>query len=114
MSDAAALLFVLIASPLAAAVGYFLLGRPSEIFGLAAHFSRWSLRVTGFDPSVMKWLAIPLQRRLFGDPATFLDRACENPSQFRIVIVLLRLQGIFLIVLSVFAAAIGAISFVSD
>lgn len=116
MSDITALLFVLVASPLSALVGYFLLFRPYEMFGLTARFSRWSLRISGLrvDAPPLKWFYSPLHRRFFGDPATLVDRMCDNPSQFRIVGVLLRAQGVFLLVWSVVAAWAGAIAFVQD
>ena len=92
MSDVIPLLFVLLVSPLAAAAGFLFWGRAAELFRLNARVSRWSLRLIGLDSSAIAWMATPLHRRLFGDPATFLDRACEDPSQFRLVVWLIRIR----------------------
>ncbi len=110
MSDLTALIFLLMVAPVTAAAGYLFLGRPNQVFGLSARLSRWSLRVLGLKSSAVKWMFTPLHRRLFGDPATVLDRACENPSEFRTVIFLLRIQGVMLLLFSVVAATAGAIS----
>jgi hypothetical protein len=50
-----------------------------------------------------------LQRRLFGDPATALDRACEHPEEFRLVVLGIRFTGILFVILSLSAAALGAV-----
>ena len=108
MSVAAAVLLWIV-SPVAATIGYLQVAIPDRLFALSARLSRSGLRTVGLDSSVVTWPNTPLQRRLFGDPATALDRACERPEEFRVVVLGIRLTGILLVILSLSAAVLGAI-----
>jgi len=108
MSVAAGMVLLMVASPLAGAVGYLEVAMPARLFGLSARFSRWGLHAFGLDSSAVKGLSTPISRRLFGDPATLLDRACDDPGQFRLIIIGIRLQGIFFLLCSAAAAVSGA------
>jgi hypothetical protein len=109
MSVAAALLLLWVVSPLAGTIGYLEVAIPARLFGLSARLSRRSLRAVGLESSVVTWPNTPLQRRLFGDPATALDRACEHPEEFRLVVVGTRLTGVLFVILSLSAAVLGAV-----
>lgn len=109
MSIGVALFLLWVVSPLAGTVGYLQVAIPDRLFGVSARWSRSGLRVFGLDSSAIVWLRTPLHRRLFGDPATFLDRASEHPEQFRIVVLGIRLTGIVFVVLSLSAAVLGAV-----
>ena len=109
MSVAAALLLLWVVSPVAGTIGYLEVAIPARLFGLSARLSRRSLRAVGLESSAVTWPNTPLQRRLFGDPATALDRACDRPEQFRLVVVGIRLQGILFVIVSLSAAVLGAV-----
>jgi hypothetical protein len=109
MSVAAALLLLWVVSPVAGTVGYLQVAIPDRLFSLGARVSRRSLRAVGVESSAMTWPNTPLQRRLFGDPATALDRACEHPEEFRLVVAVIRLTGILFVVVSLSAAVLGAV-----
>jgi hypothetical protein len=116
MSDATAIVFILVASPLAGLAGLLLLGRPYDLIRAGARFSKWNLQLVGMRPdsAPLSWIYTPLHRRLLGDPKTLLDRACENPSQFQWIAVLLRADGIFLIAWSIIAAVAGVAELIQD
>ncbi len=107
MSVGVGLVLLWVVSPLAGTVGYLQVAIPAQVFGLSTRVSRWSLRAIGLDSAALRWLATPVHRRLFGDPVTFLDRACERPDQFRVVVLGIRLTGILFVLLSVSSAALG-------
>jgi hypothetical protein len=109
-----ALLLLWVVSPVAMTMGYLQVAIPSQLFGLSARLYRRGLRAVGLESSVVTWPNTPLQRRLFGDPATALGRACERPEEFRLVVLGIRLTGILLIVLSLSAAVIGALLLATD
>ena len=109
MSVAAALFLLWVVSPVAGTVGYLQVAIPGRLFGLSARLSRRSLRTVGIESSAVTWPNTPAQRRLFGDPETALDRACERPEQFRVVVLGIRLTGILFVILSLSAAVLGAV-----
>ena len=109
MSVAAALILLWVVSPLAGTIGYLQVAIPDRLFGLSTRLCRRGLRGLGFDPSALKWVYSSWHRRLFGDPATFLDRASDHPEQFRTVVLGIRLQGILFVILSLSAAVLGAV-----
>jgi len=109
MSVAGALLLLWVVSPVAGTVGYLQVAIPAQLFRLSARLSRRSLRAVGLDSSAVTWPNTALHRRLFGDPATALDRACERPEEFRIVVLGIRLTGILFVILSLSAAVLGAV-----
>jgi len=109
VSVGVALFLLWVVSPVAGTIGYLQLAIPAQLFRLSARGCRSGLRAVGLDSSVVTWPNTPLQRRLFGDPATALDRACEQPEQFRMVVVGIRLAGILFAVLSLSAAVLGAV-----
>ena len=109
MSVAAALLLLWVVSPVAGTIGYLQVAIPAQLFGFSARASRRSLRAVGLESSAVTWPNTPLQRRLFGDPATALDRACEHPEQFRVVVVGIRLTGVLFVIVSLSAAVLGAV-----
>jgi hypothetical protein len=109
MSVAAALLLLWVVSPVAGTVGYLQVAIPGRLFGLSARLSRRSLRAVGLESSAVTWPNTPLQRRLFGEPATALDRACEHPEEFRLVVAGIRLTGILFVIVSLSAAVLGAV-----
>ena len=109
MSVAAALILLWVVSPVAGTVGYLQVAVPAQLFRLSARLSRSGVRAVGLKSSVVTWPNTPLQRRLFGDPATALDRACERPEEFRVVVLGIRLTGILLVILSLSSAVLGAI-----
>jgi hypothetical protein len=109
MSIALALALLWVVSPVAMTVGYLQVAIPAQLFGLSARLSRRGLRTVRLEPSVVTWPNTPLQRRLFGDPATALDRACERPEEFRLVVAVIRLTGILFVVVSLSAAVLGAV-----
>jgi hypothetical protein len=120
MSVGVALFLLWVVSPLAGTIGYLEVAIPARLFGLSARLSRWSLRIGGLDSSVfnspvLRWLYTPLHRHLFGDPhpATAFDRMCEDPEEFRIVVLGIRLQGILLVIASLSAAVLGAVVLVT-
>jgi hypothetical protein len=108
MSVAAAVLLWIV-SPIAGTIGYLQVAIPDRLFGLSARLWRSGLRTIGVDSSVMTWPNTPLQRWLFGDPATALDRACDHPEDFREVVLGIRLTGILFVILSLSAAVLGAV-----
>jgi hypothetical protein len=101
-------------SPIAATVGYLQVAIPAQLFGLSARLYRRGLRGVRLDPSAVTWPNTYLQRRLFGDPATALERACEHPEDFRLVVRGIRLTGVLLIVLSLSAAVLGIVILATD
>ena len=109
MSVAAALLLLWVVSPVAGTIGYLQVAIPDGLFGLSARLCRRGLRAVGLGSSAVWWLSPPLHRRLFGDPATFLDRASDHPEQFRTVVLGIRIQGILFVILSASAAILGAV-----
>ena len=109
MSVGVALFLLWVVSPLAATVGYLQVAIPARLFGLSARLCRQGLRAVGLDSSALKWVYASWHRRLFGEPATFLDRAAESPEQFGKVVVGIRLTGILLVVLSLSAAVLGVV-----
>ena len=113
MSVAMAVLLWVV-SPVAGTIGYLQVAIPDRLFGLSARLSRSGLQAAGLDSSTVMWPNTRLQRRLFGDPATALDRACERPEDFRVVVLGIRLTGILLVVLSVSAAILGAVLVAAD
>ena len=113
MSVAAAVLLWIV-SPVAGTIGYLQVAIPDRLFGLSARLSRSGLRGVGLESSVVTWPNTRLQRRLFGDPATALDRACERPEEFRIVVLGIRLTGILFVILSLSAAVLGAVILAAD
>lgn len=114
MSVGAALLLLWVVSPVAGTIGYLQVGIPAQLFRLSARLGRSGLRTVGLDSSAVMWPNTPLQRRLFGDPATALDRACERPEDFRIVVLGIRLTGILFVILSLSAAVLGAVVLATD
>jgi hypothetical protein len=108
MSMVAALL-LWVFSPIAGTIGYLQVAIPAQLFRLSARLGRSAVRAVGLDSSAMMWPNTPLQRRLFGGPATALDRVCERPEDFRLVVVGIRLTGILFVILSVSAAVLGAV-----
>ena len=116
MSDATAIVFVLVASPLAGLAGFLLLGRPYELIRAGVQFSKWSLGLVGMRPDSppLSWFYTPLHRRLLGDPRTLLDRVYENPRQFRWIAVLLRADGVFLIAWSIVVAVAAVAALIQD
>jgi hypothetical protein len=108
MSMAAAVL-LWVFSPVAGTIGYLQVAIPARLFGLSSRLSRSALQAVGLDSSVATWPNTPLQRRLFGDPATALDRACEHPEEFRLVVLGIRFTGILFVILSLSAAVLGAV-----
>ena len=113
MSMAAALL-LWVFSPVAGTIGYLQVAIPAQLFRLSARLSRSGLRAVGLDSSTVTWPNTPLQRQLFGDPATALDRACERPEEFRIVVLGIRLTGILFVILSLSTAILGAVILATD
>ena len=113
MSVAAAVL-LWIFSPVAGTIGYLQVAIPAQLFRLSARLSRCGLRAVGLDSSVVTWPNTPVQRRLFGDPATALDRACERPEDFGVVVLGIRLTGILFVILSLSAAILGAVILATD
>ena len=109
MSVGVALFLLWVVSPLAGTIGYLEVAIPARLFGLSARSWRRGLRAVGLDSSAVKVPATPLHRRLFGDPAAALDRACQHPEEFRIVVLGIRLTGILFVVLSLSAAVLGAV-----
>jgi hypothetical protein len=71
MSMVAALL-LWVFSPIAGTIGYLQVAIPAQLFRLSARLGRSAVRAVGLDSSAMMWPNTPLQRRLFGDPATAL------------------------------------------
>ena len=108
MSVGVALFLLWVVSPLAGTVGYLQVAIPVRLFGLSARLCRSGLRGLGLGSSALKWVYAPWHRRLFGEPATFLDRASAHPEQFRAVVMGIRLTGILFVVLSLSAAVLGA------
>jgi len=108
MSVAAAL-FLWVVSPVAGTIGYLQVAIPAQLFGLSARLSRSGLRAVSLDSSAVTWPNTPLQRRLFGDPATALDRACDRPEDFRIIVLGIRLTGVLFVILALSAAVLGAV-----
>jgi hypothetical protein len=108
MSVAAAVLLWIV-SPVAATIGYLQVAIPAQLFRLSARVGRSALRAVGLESSVVTWPNTPLQRRLFGDPATALDRACERPEEFRLVVLGIRVTGILFVILALSAAVLGAV-----
>jgi hypothetical protein len=94
-------------------VGYLQVAIPAQLFGLSARLYRRGLRSVGLEPSAVTWPNTRVQRRLFGDPATALDRACEHPEEFRLVVQGIRLTQCF-IVLSLSAAVLGIVILATD
>ena len=109
MSVGVALFLLWVVSPVAGTIGYLEVAIPAQLFRLSARLSRRSLRAVGLESSAVTWPNTLLQRRLFGDPATALDRACEHPEDFRLVAVGIRLTGILFVILSLSAAILGAV-----
>ena len=109
---AAVLLWVL--SPIAGTIGYLQVAIPAQLFRLSARLSKSGLRAVGLDSSVVMWPDTRLQRRLFGDPATALDRACECPEDFRLVVLGIRLTGVLFVILALSAAVLGAVVLATD
>ena len=109
---AAVLLWVF--SPVAGTIGYLQVAIPAQLFRLSARLGRVALGAVGLESSVVTWPNTAVQRRLFGDPATALDRACERPEDFRVVVLGIRLTGILLVVLSLSAAILGAVLVAAD
>ena len=110
----AATVLLWVFSPVAGTIGYLQVAIPAQLFRLSARLSRGGLRAVGLDSSVVTWPNTALQRRLFGDPATALDRACERPEDFGLVVLGIRLAGILLAILSVSAAILGAVLVAAD
>src|SRR4030042_5126981 len=106
MSVAAAFILLWMVSPVAMTIGYLQVAIPAQIFRLGARLARSGLRAVGLEPSLVTWPNTPLQRRVFGDPATALDRACERPEEFRLVVLGIRLTGVLFVVLSLSAAVL--------
>jgi len=109
MSVGVGLLLLWIISPVAGTMGYLQVAVPAQLFRLSARLGRSGLRAVGLDSSVVTWPNTPLQRRLFGEPATALDRACEHPEEFRLVVLGIRFTGILFVILSLSAAVLGAV-----
>ena len=109
MSVGVALFLLWVVSPLAGTVGYLQVAIPGQLFGLSTRLCSLGLRTVGLDSSALKWTHTRWHRRLFGDPATFLDRASANPKQFGIVILGIRLTGILFVILALSAALLGAV-----
>jgi hypothetical protein len=109
MSVAAALILLWMVSPVAMTIGYLQVAIPAQIFRLGARLSRSGLRAVGLEPSLVTWPNTPLQRRVFGDPATALDRACERPEEFRLVVLGIRLTGVLFVIVSLSAAVLGGV-----
>ena len=109
MSVAAALLLLWVVSPVAGTIGYLQVAIPAQLFRLSARLSKSGLHAVGLKSSAVTWPNTALHRRLFGDPATFLDRACNHPEQFRMVVLGIRLAGILFVILSLSAAVLGAV-----
>ena len=109
------LLLTTVASPIAALTGYVLLAKPATFLSSLFRINRWGMRLIGLDwyasVRATRWLYTPLHRRLLGDPETLLDRVCDHPEQFRVIILMLRADGVFLLLCSVLAAYGGAILF---
>lgn len=114
MSVLAALVLLWMISPIAATIGYLQVAIPAQLFGLSARLYRRGLRGVGLEPSIATWPNSSLQRRLFGDPTTALERACEHPEEFRLVVRGIRLTGVLLVVLSVSAAVLGVVLLAAD
>ena len=108
MSVVAAVLLWIV-SPAAGTIGYLQLAIPAQLFRLSARLGRSALRAVGLESSAVMWPNTPVQRRLFGDPDTALDRACEHPEEFRTVVLGIRLTGILFAILSLSAAVLGAV-----
>ena len=108
MSVAAALLLLWVVSPVAGTIGYLQVAIPAQLFRLSARLCRSGLRAVGLDSPAVMWPNTLLQRRLFGDPASALDRACDRPEDFRLVVLGIRLTGILFAILSLSAAVLGA------
>jgi hypothetical protein len=102
-------------SPISAAIGYVLLAKPARFLSLLFRFNRWAMRLVGLDwratSAPLTWFYTPVHRWLLGDPATAFDRLCEHPEQFRVIILMLRADGIFLLFCSIVAAFSGALLF---
>jgi len=113
MSVAAAVL-LWIFSPVAGTIGYLQVAIPAQLFRLSARLSRSGLRAVGLESSVVTWPNTRVQRRLFGDPATALDRACERPEDFRLVVLGIRLTGVLFVILALSAAVLGAVVLATD
>jgi hypothetical protein len=105
----AATVLLWVFSPVAGTIGYLQVAIPAQLFRLSARLSRAGLRAVGLESSVVTWPNTPLQRRLFGDSATALDRACERPEDFRIVVLGIRLTGVLFVILALSAAVLGAV-----
>ena len=101
-------------SPVAGTIGYLQVAIPAQLFRLSARLGRSGLRAVGLESSVVTWPNTPLQRRLFGDPASALDRACERPEDFRIVVLGVRLTGVLFVILALSAAVLGAVILATD
>jgi len=113
MSMAAALL-LWVFSPIAGTIGYLQVAIPAQLFRLSARSSRSAPRTVGLDSSVVTWPNTPLQRRLFGDPASALDRACDRPEDFRLVVLGIRATGVLFVILALSAAVLGAVILATD
>ena len=109
MSVGVAVFLLWVVSPVAATIGYLQVAIPAQLFGLSARLCRVGLRGIGLDSSALKWVYTPWHRRLFGEPATFLDRAAESPEQFGVVVVGIRVTGILFVILALSAAVLGAV-----
>jgi hypothetical protein len=105
----AATVLLWVFSPVAGTIGYLQVAIPAQLFRLSARLSRAGLRAVGLESSVVTWPNTPLQRQLFGDSATALDRACERPEDFRIVVLGIRLTGVLFVILALSAAVLGAV-----
>jgi hypothetical protein len=109
VSVGVAVFLLWVVSPVAATIGYLQVAIPAQLFGLSARLCRVGLRGIGLDSSALKWVYTPWHRRLFGEPATFLDRAAESPEQFGVVVVGIRVTGILFVILALSAAVLGAV-----
>jgi len=109
MSLGAALFLLWVVSPVAGTIGYLQVAIPAQLFGLSARLGRSGLRAVGLKSSAVTWPNTALHRRLFGDPATALDRACEHPEEFRIVVLSIRLTGVLFVILALSAAVLGGV-----
>jgi len=109
VSVGVALFLLWVVSPLAGTIGYLQVAIPAQLFGLSTRVCRSGLRAVGMDPSAVKWIHTGWHRRLFGDPATFLDRASANPKQFGIVVLGIRLTGILFVIFALSAAVLGTL-----
>jgi hypothetical protein len=109
VSVGVAVFLLWVVSPVAATVGYLQVAIPAQLFGLSARLCRVGLRAVRLDSSALKWVYASWHRRLFGEPATFLDRASESPEQFGVVVIGIRLTGILFVILALSAAVLGAV-----